>query len=67
MVRRGWNALGDAVFVRDTIDLVRLLNDLRVERRHDELARVPLVSRLRSNHRDHTPQTKLAHVKTSRS
>ncbi len=35
--------------VRDAIDLVCLLNDLRMEGGHDELAGVPLVRRLRSH------------------
>ena len=35
--------------VRDAIDLVCLLDDLRMEGGHDELAGVPLICRLRSH------------------
>ncbi len=40
---------GDAMAVRDAIDLVCLLDDLRMEGGHDELAGVPLIRRLRSH------------------
>ena len=44
---------GDAMAVRDAIDLVCLLNDLRMEGGHDELAGVPLIGRLRSRTAHH--------------